>query len=126
MLDECLASTHDDLSQALPLFSKQRANEAKSLVEFQAGFDYDAKTTEGFLRFILPLILDGVFHKHLPRLFAPNGIRLLQDHTYTYSGVRARKRRDRALQLLLIGGVVGVLGKVGAWVVRNGVRVLLN
>lgn len=44
----------------------------------QAGFDYDAKTAAGFARFILPLILDSVFHRLAPKVFAPNGIRLLQ------------------------------------------------
>ena len=112
--------------QALPLFSSRIAPQAKALVEFQASFDYDAKTTEGFLRFVLPLILDGIFHRYLPALFAPNGIRLLQDHRSTFTQTRRRKRRDRVGQALVIGTVVAGLGKALVWVVREGVRVCLK
>ncbi len=95
-------------------------------MEFQASFDYDAKTTEGFLRFVLPLILDGIFHLYFPTLFAPNGIRLLQDHRSTFTQTRRRKRRDRIGQVLVIGTVVAGLGKAVGWVVREGVRMWLK
>lgn len=128
----------------------------------QAGFDYDAKTKEGFARFILPLILDSIFHRLAPKVFAPNGIRLLQaragnviyigshvyqsshptiictnintipppptlqDHRYTYTAVRNRKRRDRALQVLLIGTAVTGVGKVALWAAKTAARVILK
>lgn len=37
-LDRCLDETNDDLSKALPLYSKKRGPEAKALVEFQVRF----------------------------------------------------------------------------------------
>jgi hypothetical protein len=122
----------------------------------QAGFDYDAKTKEGFARFILPLILDSIFHRLAPKVFAPNGIRLLQartcyvnvpvpvichphhyiymnntqtnkqDHRYTYTAVRNRKRRDRALQALVIGTVVAAVGKAALWAAKAAARVILK
>jgi hypothetical protein len=124
----------------------------------QAGFDYDAKTKEGFLRFILPLILDSIFHRLAPRVFAPNGIRLLQvggyismcvhahiyiyvclgvqlirtqtqskqDHRYSYTAVRNRKRRDRALQALLIGSVVTGVGRLALWAAKAAAQVVLK
>ncbi|GAB5037954.1 fad dependent oxidoreductase [Nannochloropsis oceanica] len=125
-LDRCLEETGDDLAKALPLFSSRIAPQAKALVEFQASFDYDAKTTEGFLRFILPLILDGIFHRYFPTIFAPNGIRLLQDHRSSFTQTRRRKRRDRIGQVLVIGTVAAGLGKAVGWVVREGVRVWLK
>jgi len=32
----------------------------------------------GFLTFVLPLILDGIFHKAFPKVFGPNTIASLQ------------------------------------------------
>lgn len=40
ILNDILEETQDDLSRALPLFSKKRGPEAKAVVEFQASFDY--------------------------------------------------------------------------------------
>lgn len=45
------------------------------------GFDGDPRTLKGALTFLVPIILDGLFNKVLPQVFAPNGIRLLQVHT---------------------------------------------
>lgn len=42
------------------------------------GFDGDPRTIKGALTFLVPIILDGIFNKFLPQVFAPNGIRMLQ------------------------------------------------
>ena len=54
----------------------------------------------GFVGFVLPIILDGIFNKLAPWLFAPNNIRMLQRVDMSFAQVAARKRRDRALQVL--------------------------
>lgn len=43
----------------------------------------------GFLTFVLPLILDGMFHKMAPALFMPNTIQMLQKEDWTFSQVGA-------------------------------------
>jgi hypothetical protein len=60
----------------------------------------------GLLTFVLPLILDGIFHKLAPQLFAPNTIAFLQKEGVTFSEVARVKRRDRALQLVVVSTVV--------------------
>lgn len=49
-----------------------------------------------------------------------------QDHRYSYTAVRDRKRRDRALQALLIGTVVAGVGKAALWAGRTAVRLLVK
>jgi len=92
---------------ALPLFSQRRAADSKALVDISRGFD------GGFLTFVLPLILDGVFHKAFPKLFSPNTIAMLQKEDLTFSQVQRRKRLERTAQVGILGlgfsGVVWVL-----------------
>mmetsp|Transcript_4142 Transcript_4142/g.13093 ORF Transcript_4142/g.13093 Transcript_4142/m.13093 type:complete len:156 (+) Transcript_4142:1696-2163(+) len=63
----------------------------------------------GFMTFVLPLIVDGIFHKAMPWLFAPNSIQLLQTEEFSFSQVMWRKRRDRVLQAAAIGGLLAAL-----------------
>lgn len=49
-----------------------------------------------------------------------------QDHRYTYTAVRNRKRRDRALQALVIGTVVAGVGKAAIWAAKMAARVILK
>eukprot|EP00854_Cymbomonas_tetramitiformis_P009139 gene9139-10832_t len=60
-------------------YSKRRGKEAKALVEMSRQFDGD------FLEFVLPLILDGIFSKIAPSIFAPNAIRMLQNEQYLFT-----------------------------------------
>eukprot|EP00557_Chaetoceros_sp_GSL56_P003064 CAMPEP_0176491560 /NCGR_PEP_ID=MMETSP0200_2-20121128/8499_1 /TAXON_ID=947934 /ORGANISM="Chaetoceros sp., Strain GSL56" /LENGTH=550 /DNA_ID=CAMNT_0017889001 /DNA_START=214 /DNA_END=1866 /DNA_ORIENTATION=- len=99
------------IPDAVLLFSKKRAKESKSLVKLSRELDRPGKL--GFFTFILPLILDSIFHKILPKVFAPNTISMLQKDGITFSGVRRRKRLDRAAQLVLIGSG---LSAVFAWI----------
>ena len=57
-------------------FNEDRGGEAKALVKLSRGFDRPG--TIGFATFILPLILDGIFHGMMPRIFSPNTIAMLQ------------------------------------------------
>ena len=85
-----------DVQTALEAYSKRHAQDAKSLVTMSRSFD------GGFLTFVLPIILDGIFSKLLPAVFSTNGIRMLQRTDITFSQAAAIKRRDRALQAVVL------------------------
>mmetsp|Transcript_4145 Transcript_4145/g.13102 ORF Transcript_4145/g.13102 Transcript_4145/m.13102 type:complete len:103 (+) Transcript_4145:1696-2004(+) len=72
----------------------------------------------GFMTFVLPLIVDGIFHKAMPWLFAPNSIQLLQTEEFSFSQVMWRKRRDRVLQAAAIGGLLAALAAAAAALAR--------
>ncbi|KAH8052091.1 oxidosqualene cyclase [Aureococcus anophagefferens] len=98
-LDAALSGTARG-SVALAAFSAKRGPEAKALVQISRGLDRPGVL--GFVTFILPIILDSVFHAALPRVFGPNVIASLQQDG-TFVDVRRRKRRDRLLQAGVIG-----------------------
>lgn len=104
-LEEAIDAT-EDIPSAVHLFSKKRAKESKSLVKLSRDLDRPGKL--GVLTFLLPIILDGIFHGMLPKVFGPNTIVMLQNEKITFTDVRRRKRMDRLAQLSLIGmGVTG-------------------
>lgn len=94
------------IPEAVHLFSKKRAKESESLVKISRELDRPGKL--GFLTFILPLIMDSIFHGMLPKLFAPNTITMLQKESITFTGVRRRKRFDRLGQVALIGTGIAI------------------
>lgn len=108
VLDGCLEDAADDPKEALPLYSRRRARDAEALVSLSSSFD------GGFMRFVFPLIVDGIFHKAAPQVFAPNTIQLMQREEHSFTWVRWRKRADRVLQALVVGSAVAALG----WLVR--------
>jgi hypothetical protein len=96
----------------LPLFSARRAADAKALVDISRGFD------GGFLTFVLPLILDGVFHKALPNVFMPNTIQMLQKEDWTFSRVARRKRAERVAQVAILSTLLAAV----AWLVGKAAK----
>ncbi|CAE7536836.1 kmo [Symbiodinium natans] len=104
VLDDCLEETSSDPSRALQLYSRRRASQARCLVECQRRFDQPTDLRFA-LAFVLPLVLDSIFSKILPSVFAPSILALFQDGELSFTAARWRKRRDRALQVLLILGV---------------------
>lgn len=114
----CLEETGDNLKAALPLYSRRRAPEAKDLVELSRGFDRTG--VKGFLGFILPLILDSVFHGAAPQVFAPNTIAFLQREGTTFRYIRRRKALDRVMQ----GAVLGAAALAAFTGLRLGARAL--
>ena len=74
------------MQAAVVNFSRQRAGEAKALVQISREFDRPGFV--GFLTFILPLILDGVFSGIAPKIFSPNTIAMLQRDGLTFQQVR--------------------------------------
>ena len=97
-LQKAIRESDGELERALVSYSAARAPEAKELVEMSRGFD------GGFLSFVLPIIVDSLFHRVCPALFAPSTISLMQNDQFTYGQVRSRKRLDRIGQ-----GVIAVL-----------------
>ena len=97
---------------------------------------FDRPGALGLATFVLPLVLDGIFHKACPAIFGPNTIAMLQRDGISFRGVAWRKRRDRLNQAIplgapppasgimthtlaravvrLVGGVVGAMGPVPA------------
>jgi len=90
---------------AIAQFSKERAGEAKALVQISR--DFDRPGALGFLSFILPLILDGMFNGMAPKIFSPNSISMLQRPDLSFQKVREIKRRDRLLQVTAMAGALG-------------------
>jgi len=96
VLGTCLDEAAEDLPTALQLYSRKRAQEAKALVEMSRHLDHPGFLQ--FLTFILPLIVDSVFSKIAPFLFAPSLLQLMQNKDLTYTQVRRRKWMDRVMQ----------------------------
>eukprot|EP00960_Hanusia_phi_P057556 763600-Hanusia_phi.AAC.4 len=104
------------MERVLSEFSDIRAGEAKALVKISRGFDRPGLL--GFFSFILPIILDGIFNKLAPKVFGQNTIAMLQQEGMTFQGVRDRKRRDRVLQVLVIGTFFFTIFKIVSAVVQ--------
>ena len=83
------------------MFSKERAGEAEALVKISRDLDRPGKL--GFVTFILPIILDAIFHKLAPKVFEVNTISMLQRQGYGFRRVGRRKRLDRIGQAAIIG-----------------------
>ena len=90
-----------DRAKALAAYSSARAEEAEALVRISRGLDRPGLL--GFLTFILPIILDGVFQSLAPQFFELNTIALLQRDGISFAEVGKIKRRDRILQIILLG-----------------------
>lgn len=93
VLDAALEQCKDDVPSALQTYSNMRGKEAEALVSLSRGLD------GGFFSFVLPLIIDGVFHKILPKIFGPNTIAMLQIPTMKFTQIQKKKRIDRLMQL---------------------------
>ena len=101
-LADSLEST-STLKDAAHLFSDKRAGEANALVTISRNMDRPGKL--GTAAFIVPLILDGIFHKLAPALFAPNMFAMFQKEGVTFRGMQFRKRADRFVQLGILGSI---------------------
>lgn len=107
ILSDTLDST-SDLSSAVELFSKNRSADSKALVTLSRGMDRPGKL--GTMRFILPLILDSMFHKMAPMIFDPSMFGMFQIEGIGFREIQWRKRRDRFLQALVIGSGMSLFG----------------
>ena len=63
----------------------------------------------GFVTFVLPIILDAIFHNAFPKIISPNVITMLQRDDLTFKQVARKKRLDRIAQVLFLwGGGYGI------------------
>lgn len=111
-LDRCEKAPNGVWTAALAAFSKRRAEDAEALVRISRQFD------GGFLTFVLPLILDGIFHKLAPKLFEPNTIQMMQREDWTFARVGRRKRADRIAQAAIVTVILGALASLIAFAAR--------
>jgi kynurenine 3-monooxygenase len=86
--------------EAVHEFSNRRAKDSETLVRISR--DLDRPGVIGAITFIIPIILDSIFNKINPKLFAPNIISMLQREDMTFNQVARRKRIDRVAQLTII------------------------
>lgn len=121
LLEECLdAAAGESWTTALAEFSERRAEDAEALVRISQGFD------GGFLTFVLPLILDGIFHRAFPKVFMPNTIQMLQKEDWTFSRVARRKRAERVAQVGILSAALGALGWVAFLALKAGVGMVMR
>ena len=118
-LDEAAASSSEgkDATDAVPtavkLFSDRRAPDSSALVTISRNMDRPGK--QFFFYFVLPLILDGFFHKMAPKIFGPNIFAMFQKKNIGFKQIQKKKRLDRSLQVACLGTIVtGMLFSLGA------------
>jgi hypothetical protein len=100
---------------AVKLFSDRRAPDSVALVTISRNMDRPGKLF--FVYFILPLILDGIFHKLAPTFFGPNIFAMFQKKDIGFKQIQTKKRLDRALQVDCLGTIfTGILFSLGATV----------
>jgi hypothetical protein len=101
IFSNCIDET-ETMKDAVHEFSRRRAVDSMKLVTISRELDRPGKL--GAITFIIPIILDAIFSKMAPKIFAPNIITMLQKDDMTFQQVARRKRIDRILQLTVIGG----------------------
>jgi hypothetical protein len=84
LLNSLFFSCKDDVPSALEKFSALRASDASAVVKMSERLD------GGFFSFVLPLIVDSIFHKLMPKIFSPNTIKAIQDPNKTFTQVKLR------------------------------------
>lgn len=100
IFSDCIDDS-ENMVAAVHEFSKRRAKDSETLVRISR--DLDRPGFIGAITFIIPIILDSIFNKINPKLFAPNIISMLQRDDMTFNQVARRKRIDRMAQLTIIG-----------------------
>lgn len=108
MLSDALDESNDEVSTAVDLFSKRRSGDAEALVMMSRNMDRPGKLF--FVTFLLPIILDGIFHKMAPKIFGPNMFGMFQRKDLGFKQIQTKKRLDRVMQIACIGSVLSVMG----------------
>lgn len=107
----------ESIPKAVDLFSNRRSGDASALVMMSRNMDRPGKLF--FACFILPIILDGVFHKMAPKLFGPNMFGMFQKDL-SFQQIQRKKRLDRILQVGIIGSMLTAVG----WGVKSSIRIV--
>ena len=109
LADDALADAGARLDPGLAAYSARHTKNVEALVRLSRSFD------AGFLTFVLPIILDTLFNKALPRVFSPMGLKMLSEHEMGFAEMAAVKRRDRALQLAVLGALAWAAVRLVKW-----------
>jgi len=117
-------SPPSNVMEALALFSKKRAGESKAIVQMSRELDRPGKL--GLLTFVFPLILDSIFHRLAPKLFAPSTLSMFSLEGYDFRNIRARKRLDRAMQVTLISTTLALVSRGAVLLFKILVKALLH
>lgn len=104
IFSDCIDKANNNMAKAVHEFSRRRAKDSETLVRISR--DLDRPGFVGVVTFIIPIILDSIFNKINPKLFAPNMISMLQRDDMTFQQVAVRKRIDRIVQLTIIGSLL--------------------
>ena len=121
LLSDILSNT-PNLSNALQEFTKQRAADSRALVNVSRGIDRPGKL--GTIRFILPLILDSMFHKAAPKIFGPSIFGMFQREGIGFQQIQRRKRLDRVMQSFIILSALSLAGAGLRTTVKSLARIL--
>jgi hypothetical protein len=117
-------SSPSNVMEALALFSKKRAGESKAIVQMSRELDRPGKL--GLFTFVFPLILDSIFHRLAPKLFAPSTLSMFSLEGYDFRTIRARKRLDRAMQVTLISTTLAMVSRGAVLLFKILVKALLH
>ncbi|OEU17016.1 FAD/NAD(P)-binding domain-containing protein [Fragilariopsis cylindrus CCMP1102] len=125
-LDEAAAAVEENdnneeeniVPKALQLFSNRRSGDSEALVMMSRNMDRPGKMF--FITFVLPIILDGMFHKIAPKIFGPNMFGMFQRQDIGFKQIQRKKRLDRTLQVAIIASVLTATG-VG---IKSAIRLL--
>jgi len=109
VLSDVLDEVNGDVTAAVPLFTKRRGGESEALVSISRNMDRPGKMF--YINFILPLILDGIFHKIAPSIFGPNMFGMFKKKNVGFVQIRRKKRLDRSMQMICISTVLAGIGK---------------
>mmetsp|Transcript_35211 Transcript_35211/g.85321 ORF Transcript_35211/g.85321 Transcript_35211/m.85321 type:complete len:610 (+) Transcript_35211:55-1884(+) len=102
------ASNEDVVPSAVELFSKRRSGDASALVMMSRNMDRPGKLF--FATFLIPIILDGIFHKIAPKIFGPSNFGMFKRQDINFKQIQRKKRLDRVMQLAIIGSALTAFG----------------
>jgi 2-polyprenyl-6-methoxyphenol hydroxylase-like FAD-dependent oxidoreductase len=110
VLDKALSQTHDDISQALPLYESLRVADTKALIKLvQIAFPWQYgqdpfRTKLWSIKFFFKLVLS----RFLPFLFSPPAFFLVQNYRLSYQEILSKVKRTN--QILYVLGLIILCG----------------
>ena len=105
---ESIPDLKRNINQAPSEFTKQRAADSRALVTISRGMDRPGKI--GTMQFVLPLILDSIFNKFMPKIFGPSMFGMFQKQGITFTQIQSKKRLDRLMQSVVIMTALSSIG----------------
>jgi 2-polyprenyl-6-methoxyphenol hydroxylase-like FAD-dependent oxidoreductase len=107
----------ESLKDVVEEFSRVRARDSKAVVTLSRAGDRPGRL--GFLSYLVPIVMDAMFHKAAPAIFAPPVPALMHNEKYTFHQVAAIKRRDRLVQVSIIAVSTVLIVRVAKLAIRS-------